>query len=444
MSSCDVCGKEFTKKSGLTVHKKRKNPCKPPARLIETTIHKAMVDAGMTPDVPNTEEFRQISKKFNSSLTKEERQQQGIFFTPKKPRSLLFTKLKEFGVTPRKILEPSFGSGEFIFDITLHYPNAEIFGVEKNEELFNSVKCPTANLTCGDFLEWKGMVDLIIANPPYFVIKTDKMTAKQKKEFALKNSITGRPNMYIIFLYKCLTEHLEENGTLAFIIPTSLYNCSYYQPIRNYIQQYTTIKYVETLNKPGFYETGQDTMLIILQKNKTNDDYIFRSKSGNIYISPYYKELYDITQHTQTLGELGLGAKTGNITWNQYKENLADDGTLLIYSSNIHNSTLELNNLGANKKQYINIDKPTLNGPLILVERGYGNSLSFNSVLVELMDFYAENHINVIYPKVPGAVESLSRVLKSFQDERTKQFLKWFIGNGSISATDLETIIPIF
>jgi hypothetical protein len=31
---------------------------------------------------------------------------------------------------------------------------------------------------------------------------------------------------------------------LAFIIPTSLYNCSYYQPMRNYIQKHTTIKYV--------------------------------------------------------------------------------------------------------------------------------------------------------------------------------------------------------
>jgi ferritin len=61
-----------------------------------------------------------------------------------------------------------------------------------------------------------------------------------------------------------------------------------------------------------------------------------------------------------------------------------------------------------------------------------------------LKDFYAENHINVIYPKTADAVKNLERVVKSFQDEKSRNFIKWFIGNGSISATDLETLIPIF
>ena len=96
-------------------------------------------------------------------------------------------------------------------------------------------------------------------------------------------------------------------------------------------------------------------------------------------------------------------------------------------------------------KQYVkDIAKPKLSGPHILVERGYGNSFHFNSVLVDLKDFYAENHINVIYPKTPDSVENLTKVLQSFQDERSRKFVKWFVGNGSISATDLETIVPIF
>jgi adenine-specific DNA-methyltransferase len=203
---------------------------------------------------------------------------------------------------------------------------------------------------------------------------------------------------------------------------------------------------VETLDKPGFYETGQDTMLIVIQKGKRNDDYIFKSASGNIYISPHYKELYDITKGTRTLADLGLGAKTGNVVWNQVKENLAEEGTLLIYSSNINHSELKIDNLcGKERKQYVkDMKKPMLSGPLILVERGYGNSFSFNSVLVELEEFYAENHINVIYPKTEEAAENLNVVMRSFQDERSQKFVKWFIGNGSISATDLETIIPIF
>lgn len=450
MSQCTVCGKEFAKKAGLQAHKMRKIPCKAPTALIHASIHQALEEAGVSHlEVPKNE-FRDVSKQFNSSLSKEERLDQGIFFTPKKARDVLFNKLAELNVSPTTILEPSFGTGEFILDARRIYPNSNILGVEKNEELFKSVKCPNSTLTCSDFLTWTGKADLIIGNPPYFVLKTDNLSAKEKKAFTEKHaaSMTGRPNIYILFLHKCLETHLEPDGHLAFIIPTSLYNCSYYQPMRNYIQKNTTIRYLENLNKPGFYETGQETMLIVLQKKKLNDDYIFKSTSGNIYISPFYKELYATTKDTKTIHDLGLGVKTGNIVWNQIKESLADTGTLLVYSSNINNSELKIDNLnGKTRKQYVNdtnITKPKLSGPVILVERGYGNSYSFNSVLVDLKDFYAENHINVIYAKTPEAVKNLERVSKSFKDERSQKFIKWFIGNGSISATDLETLVPIF
>ena len=447
--SCNVCGKEFAKKIGLEKHKERKRPCKAPINLIQESVNQALENAGVSHlEVPTTE-FRETSKKFNTTLSKELRSEQGIFFTPKKARDVLFMKLAELKVNPKTILEPSFGSGEFLLDARRIYPEAHILGVEKNEDLFKSVQSPPqTTLTCCDFLTWKGKADLILGNPPYFVLKTDKMVAKEKKAFskAHASSMTGRPNIYILFLHKCLEEHLETDGFLAFIIPTSLYNCSYYQPMRNYIQKHTTICHLENLNKPGFYETGQETMLIVLQKKKLNDDYIFKSKKGSIYISPFYKELYSITKDSTTLSDLGLGVKTGNVVWNQVKENLSDVGTLLVYSSNINNSELKLDNLnGKKRKQYVkDIKKPTLNGPVILVERGYGNSYSFNSVLVTLKEFYAENHINVIYPKSPAAVKNLERVALSFKDEKSRKFVKWFIGNGSISATDLETLIPIF
>lgn len=390
-------------------------------------------------------EFREVSKAFNKSISKDDRMKNGIFFTPKKARDILFKKLADLSVRPKRILEPSFGSGEFLLDARNLYPQAQIIGIEKNEQLFKAVKCADCEIRCCDFMDWKGVVDLIIGNPPYFVLQKSNLSTKEKKAFS--KCLTGRPNIYIQFLYKCLTEHLETDGFLAFIIPTSLYNCSYYQHMRNYICENTTICYVETLVKPGFYETGQETMLIILQNTKSNTgNYIYKSKTGNIYITPFYKEIYQITKDTTTLVELGLGVKTGNIVWNQVKANLADTGTLLIYSSNINNSQLRLGNLcGKTRKQYVtNIAKPTVSGPVILVERGYGNSLSFNSVLVNEQNFYAENHINVIYPKTPEASVNLSKVVRSFQDERTLKFIKWFIGNGSVSATDLETIVPIF
>ena len=118
---------------------------------------------------------------------------------------------------------------------------------------------------------------------------------------------------------------------------------------------------------------------------------------------------------------------------------------LLIYSSNITNCELKLNNLRGEKKQYVlNIDKPTLNGPVILVERGYGNSFHFNFVVTEEQDFYAENHINVIYPLSKEAAKKMDWIVKSFKDERHINFIRWFLGNGSMPASDLQSMIPIF
>jgi hypothetical protein len=219
--------------------------------------------------------------------------------------------------------------------------------------------------------------------------------------------------------------------------------------MRDYIQKNTTILHLENLDKPGFYDTAQETALIVLQKNKVNDNYIF-NLNGHAYISPFYTELYNVTQNTTTLYALGLRVKTGNIVWNQVKPKLSDEGTLLIYSSNIKNSELRLNNLNGIKKQYVtDIDKPTLNGPVILVERGYGNTYKFNNVLVQMNGFYAENHINVIYANDTNLNEQevivlLRKVMDSFNDPRSLQFIRWFIGNGSVSSTDLEKNMPIF
>ncbi len=412
------------------------------------------IEQQMEPAV-REEEFRKVSKDFHKKLSKEDRHSEGIYFTPKKVRTRLFDVLQKEGVKPTKILEPSFGSGEFLLDLRTKYPNADILGVEKNSELYETVGDLEFDPGHGgidiineDFLDWRPeeKVDLIVGNPPYFVVSLDKA---EKKKY--ETCMVGRPNIYILFLYKCLENHLTQNGYLAFVIPTTLYNCSYYQPMRDYIEKNTTIVHVETIEKAGFYETGQETMLLVLQKKKdSTGKYIFKAKNGNSYISPYSKELYESVKGSKTLKELGLGVKTGNIVWNQVKEKLTHDaskGKLLVYASNIKDSTLKINNLrGEEKKQYIHdIEKPTLEGPVILVERGYGNSYSFSCVYIEdLKDFYAENHLNVIYAKEKGAEKYMKKVVEGFQNPKAIEFIEKCIGSGSVSATDLETLVPIY
>ena len=190
----------------------------------------------------SSSKYLDISLKLTNSLSKLDKQQNGIFFTSKDLVVKTFSKLLDRSY--KTILEPSCGSGEFIDYALSTLSTTNITGIEYNKYIFDKIKdLYNCKLLKCDFLEYNKdytiKYDLIIGNPPYFVIKTDHLSPKGKREFAIKNAnaMTGRPNIYISFLYKCLTEHLEPNGFLAFIIPTSLYNCSYYQPIRNYIQK---------------------------------------------------------------------------------------------------------------------------------------------------------------------------------------------------------------
>ena len=376
-------------------------------------------------------EFNTNSSSLNKSLSKDTRKSEGIFFTPYSARKRLFDVLDSMDISPRTILEPSFGSGEFLVDLAKKYPGASIYGVEKNETLFNSVSTSTT-LYNQDFLTYSSdPVDLIVGNPPYFTVKT-----KQPE------CMVGRGNIYIQFLYKCLTQHLTPDGILAFVLPTSLYNSSYYEPCRTYIAQTKTILHLETLDVT-YYETSQPTILIVIKNCKMNNDYVFRYL-GNTYITPFYKELYALVKNTTTLKQLGFSVKTGDVVWNQEKDKLSNEGTLVIYTSNIIDNKLVLGNLTGEKKQYITNfkNKPT-KGPAILVSRGYGNSYRFSYAIVDDIEFHGENHINVISCETRDASNHINKVKKSFESENTMLFIKYFVGNGALSKTELENL-PIF
>jgi hypothetical protein len=61
---------------------------------------------------------------------------------------------------------------------------------------------------------------------------------------------------------------------------------------------------------------------------------------------------------------------------------------------------------------------------------------------VSFPEFYAENHINVIYSP-EGNTEAFERVLRTFHGTLGQTFMTLFIGNGAMSSKELETIFPI-
>lgn len=389
-------------------------------------------------------DFRQNTLDMHTTLTKAERQAQGIFMTPRKIRQRVWTLLASLIGTNPTILEPSFGSGEFLQDIN---PALTVIGVEKNTKLFESAaanKKPKQSLYNADFLTFHSeLVDVIVGNPPYAVTE-DKDPACMK----------GRGNIFVQFIYKCLTKHLKPGGILAFVLPTSFYNCSYYEPCRNYMRENTEILHLENVADADFYDTAQQTMIMIVRNTPCEEKPYFLQEPPTI-LSPFYKELKELRQESTTLSALGFSVKTGDVVWNQHKEKLVagppsseeNKTILVIYSGNIVGNEIVLNQIKGDKKQYIKgFSRPPMTGPAILVARGYGNTsynLSFAYVGPETT-FYGENHVNVISAPASVPESEFHRVVASLKSDKTRQFLSMYVGNGALSKTELHTVLPIW
>jgi SAM-dependent methyltransferase len=392
-------------------------------------------------------------------LSKEEKKKYGIFISPKSIISLLFSIVEPFlknNSSPiKRILEPSCGTCEIINYCDKLVNNVEIDGVEINKKIFDSIKDlkfeNNVKLYKEDFIQFKSNnpYDLIITNPPYFVCKKSDISQEYQ------GYIYGRPNIFGLFILHSLNL-LKPGGILAFIVPKSFLNSLYYSKIRNHIKDTCTIIKIDDYSKQNnFMDTEQSTFGLVIQKNiisvkaieckysvLINNNFIFTNNSTL---------LNEIFAGATTLEKMGLKVRTGQVVWNENKECLTDDedATLLIYNTNISkDNKLEIKKFANNeKKQYIKSDGRT--DPVLVVNRGNGNTqYKLNYSIITERKFLTENHLNEIYSekkmKESELIKTYEKIIESFKNPKTKKFIDIFLGNNSLSKTELETIFPIY
>lgn len=402
-------------------------------------------------------EFSELTINITKQLSKITKKEQGIFITPKTIIKKLIDYIKQFIVLDDKyeILEPSCGTCEIVKYIDELFDNITIDAIENNEFIFDKIKNISfkndVNLKKSDFIKYitNKLYDMIIGNPPYLVIDKNNVPEQYNKY------IIGRPNLFGLFIIHSLSM-LKPNGILAFIIPKSFLNSSYYSTIRNYMKQNGEILNIIDFEKDGgFIDTQQSTFGLIYRKTETIDNPIECNYSikfnNNFMFSEDANSLRQILNGSTTLSKLGLFVKTGNVVWNQRKSQLTNDNTktLLLYNSNItkNNSISLLDFSNDEKKQYINMDG--VEDTIIVVNRGNGNSAyKLNYALVNGSQKYlVENHLNVIYsPSISGNElnELFNKIINSFKNPKTQQFINNFLGNNGLSKTELETVFPIY
>ena len=398
---------------------------------------------------PGEINYSTLSYTLTKQINKKDKKANGIYFTSPK----IIIKNLIFLEPYMKNIEPSCGSCEDLLMLHKRFNNLKITGIEFNKTIFESIKSFENNsikLYNEDYLTFKNPIkyDLIIGNPPYYVMK------KKNVDSSYYSYFDGRPNIFILFIIKSL-QLLNDNGILSFVLPKNFLNCLYYNKTRKYISNnFEILKILECGD--DYIETKQKTIIIILRKtvenNFINNEFILNNGKYTIFGLPKniikLKSLYN---DSTTLQILDFKVNVGNVVWNQCKTDLTTDKskTLLIYSSDIKCKKLIIQSYSnKDKKNYIN--KTGITGPLLVINRGYGmGKYKFNYCLIEgKSDYLVENHLICIkYTKIISN-EKLHilyrKIMKSFECKKTQEFINLYFGNNAINTTELREILPIY
>ena len=413
--------------------------------------------------------FTDLSITLTKKLSTLEIKNGGIYFTPqsisRKNISLIKQIVDSNTNTPlhiKTILEPSCGSCEYINLLKDEFKDAKIIGIEYNKTIYESIKDlydkkSKITIKNDDYLNYNNLdekYDLIIGNPPYYVMKKEDVLSDYQHYF------DGRPNIFIIFIIHSLSK-LTTNGILSFILPSSFINCLYYDKLRKHIYNNYKIIDITICNDDThkYLDTQQQTIMFIIQNtnsttnSNTNDAFVLLKNNYTIFNTKEniikLRDLYEGSENT--LDSLGFNVNIGNVVWNQCKDILTDDDTKtrLIYNSDIINQTLSLKNYkNKQKKNYINKEGNT--NPLLVLNRGYGKGqykLDYCLINIE-KKYLIENHLICIKHTTEtnkdNLIELYNKIIKSFNNPKTQEFIDIYVGNAAINTMELKNILPIY
>ena len=454
--------------------------------------------------------FSELSQTLSKEISKSDKKKDGIYFTPSNYIKQLYNIIKSH--LPNKddllVLEPSCGSCEMIDYLLKQKDDSKKFkikGIELNDTIFKKInelkksEYKNIELVHGDFLRHnydivnnddeddneeydndideieKGKYDLIIGNPPFFVMKNDIFNTKYKNIRSYRKYFNGRPNICILFLIKCLNL-LNIGGVLGLVLPKNFINCLYYDKVRKHIKDNFKIIDIVHCENNNFIDTQQDTILMVVKKisntntlNNDNKKYILSGCSSSFTIFNTVDNIVKLNSlyaNSKTMKDLNLNISVGNVVWNQCKKLLTDDkkNTRLIYNSDIKENKLSKSKFSNSDKKHFIKGKKGSTDIILVLNRGYGNgAYNFNYCLIDEKDPYLiENHlicINSIVKnkqiknckdkqekenKCKSLKDQYKKIIKSLKDDKTKQFISLYFGNNAVNTTELLNILPIY
>ncbi|APC25641.1 DNA methyltransferase [Only Syngen Nebraska virus 5] len=369
-------------------------------------------------------DFLPSSVVLQKTLGMKKRSKQGIFFTPKPLRDILFAHVKS---TPSTILEPSCGSGEFLVDCRAKYPNASLAGVELDPQLAAATRSvvPDAEIHNKDFLTWglDRKFDLVVGNPPFVQTKA-----------VFPDASVGRSNLYIEFLYKCITYHLNEGGILAMVIPSTIMNGCFSKPTRDLILT-KKILFFDTIRNHTFKDTSAGVSILVLENTpSTNPRFDFEG-----ILTKQAKELRKMSSGRRKIKDLDLRLQYGTMTAS-LKDSFSRDSNDVPFILHTDVKQDEVS-FDENKRLYIKTNNKTNSGRCLFLSRSNGVVMG-NEYILKFSMFEAPSFLfdSAFIAVFGGDIDTL---YKSLSDPRSNTYLQSICGSGRLTK-DIVLNLPIF
>jgi len=406
-------------------------------------------------------DYSKLSYDVTKAIDKKIKKDSGIYFTHPTTIQKNLKYLDKYMKNVKSILEPSFGTGEYISAlINSKTDNAHITGIELNKTIYDSVMNSNTfdhdqiDLLNEDFIQYDfkdKKYDLIIGNPPYFVIKKKDVNEDYLQYF------DGRPNMFVLFVLKSL-DLLADNGILSFVLPRNFQNCLYFNKVRQKVyNEFEILNLFEC--DDNYIETKQKTIILIIRKKEKmtksilnkNKLFVVEQAMNAFGTRENIKTIKKLMEGTKTLEQMGFKVTVGKVVWNQNKQILTSDKnkTRLVYSSDISDKTLVFKEYSNEAKKNF-IDKKGQTGPILVLNRGYGvGDYKFEYCLInETFEYLIENHLicieHIAQIDDEELIKKYETIIESFENDKTHEFIKTYFGNNAINTTELCKILPIY